>query len=105
MTADVLKEQFVPRYLANGEYKFYHFLLTYALGKLVLVEQGHRNLSPDLEFLNYYDRFIVLYRQEGEEVHLELARLFRRAGHKIHRVMCKKQMTTPNVKFLNLVQL
>ncbi len=108
MSVDALKKNFVPKYLATGEQKFYRFLLLYALNKLIFLEKGtfkdsFKGKSPELEFLDYYDHFITWYRREGEEVYLDLARVFRRAGHKVYRVMLKKKMTDRNLKFLNLV--
>lgn len=104
MSVEALKKNFVPKYLATGEQKFYRFLLLYALNKLIYIEKGSfKGKSPELEFLDYYDQFIILYRREGEEVYLDLARVFRRAGHKVYRVMLKKKMTDRNLKFLNLV--
>jgi hypothetical protein len=104
MSTDGLKKEFVSKYLAVGEQKFYRFLLVYALNKLVLLDKNVSvDPTPDLEFLDYHDRFIILYRREGEEVYLRLARLFRKAAHKIYRIMLKKGMTPPNAKFLNLV--
>jgi len=104
MTVDVLKQEFVPKYLASGDQKFYQFLLVYALKKLVATEKGTYNgVAPDLELLDYHDKFIILYRREGEEVYLNLARCFRKAAHKIYRVMLKKKMTVRNSRFLNLV--
>jgi DUF1680 family protein len=108
MSVDALKKNFVPKYLATGEQKFYRFLLLYALNKLIFLEKGtfkdsFKGKSPELEFLDYYEQFIILYRREGEEVYLDLARVFRRAGHKVYRVMLKKKMTDRNLKFLNLV--
>jgi len=104
MNAESLKKEFVPKYLANGEQKFYHFLLAYAINKLVFIESGSYNgTSPEIELLDYYDQFIILYRREGEEVYLNLAKLFRKSAHRIYRIMLKKQMTLPNTKFLDLV--
>lgn len=104
MSVDVLKDEFVPKYLASGEQKFYRFLLTYALNKLVLINKDvYKGISPEIEFLSYYDRFIVLHRREGNEVYLNVAKIFRKASHKIYRVMLKKDMTEKNNKFLNLV--
>lgn len=104
MSVEALKKNFVPKYLATGEQKFYRFLLLYALNKLIYIEKGSfKGKSPELEFLDYYDQFIILYRREGEDVYLELARVFRRAAHKVYRVMMKKKMTERNAKFLNLV--
>jgi len=104
MGVDVLKEEFVPKYLAAGEQKFYRFLLIYALNKLIAIEQGvYKGEIPNLEFLGYHDRFIILYRREGDDVYLQVARIFRKAAHKIYRIMLKKRMTEINPKFLNLV--
>lgn len=104
MNADVLKKQFIPKYLEVGEERFYSFLLYYAANKLAMTENGsYKGISPDLEFLDYYDRFIILYRREGEEVYLQVAKLLRKAAHKIYRIMLKKDMTARNAKFLNLV--
>lgn len=104
MSVDVLKQEFVPKYLAEGESKFYRFLLLYALNKLIAIEKGiYKGETPNLEFLDYYDRFIILYRREGDEVYLKVAHILRKAGHKIYRVMLKKKMTEVNLKFLNLV--
>jgi hypothetical protein len=104
MSVDGLKKEFVPKYLAVGEQKFYNFLLTYALNKLISIEKGsYTGESPELEFLDYYERFMILYRREGEDVCLDLARVFRKAAHKIYRVLLKKNKTERNLKFLNLV--
>jgi hypothetical protein len=104
MSVDGLKKEFVPKYQAVGESKFYRFLLLYALNKLIYIEKGsYKGISPETEFLDYYEQFIILYRREGEEVYLDLARVFRRAAHKIYRVMLKKKMAEKNPRFLNLV--
>ncbi len=104
MSTDVLKKAFIPKYLAAGEQKFYRLLLLYALNKLVFIsKEGNTGITPDLAFLDYHDRFIILYRREGEEVYLRVAKLFRRAAHKVYRIMLKKNMTSVNEKFLNLV--
>lgn len=111
MSVDILKQEFVPKYLAAGEDRFYRFLLTYAINKLIGIEKqatDKKSISveitpPDLELLEYYEKFLVLYRREGEETYLEIATLFRKAAHRIYRIMLKKNMTVPNAKFLHLV--
>ncbi len=104
MDVDILKKQFISKYLESGEDKFYSFLIYYAMNKLVKIENNtYKGVSPDLEFLDYYDRFIILYRREGEEIYLQVAKLFRKAAHRIYRLMLKKNMTPKNAKFLNLV--
>jgi hypothetical protein len=107
MSVEALKKDFVPKYLAAGEEKFYRFLLLFALNKLIFINKvgkdSFKGKSPEMEFLDYYDQFIILYRREGEEIYLDLARVFRKAGHKVYRVMLKKKMTERNNRFLNLV--
>lgn len=78
--------------------------MVYALNKLILIEKDdYKGILPNLEFIEYHDKFIILYRREGEDVYLELAKLFRKIAHKIYRVMLKKKMTPPSTKFLTLV--
>lgn len=105
MSVELLKEKFVPKYMEAGEpNKFYRFLLFYALNKMVLIEQGFlKEIHPDMAFLDCHDQFIILYRREGEEHYLEIARAFRRAAHKIYRTLLRKKMTAYNPRFLNLV--
>ena len=108
MSVEALKKEFVPKYLTAGEPKFYRYLLLYALNKLIFMgkigKDSFKGKSPELEFLDYYDQFIILYRREGEEIYLDLARVFRKAGHKVYRVMLKKKMIEKNTeRFLNLV--
>lgn len=104
MNVDELKKDFVPKFQAVGESKFYRLLLLVALNKLIFFQKdSFKGITPELEFLDYHDQFIILYRREGEEIYLDLARVFRKASHKIYRVMLKKEMTKKNPKFLNLV--
>lgn len=105
MSTETLKKEFVPKYLSVGVDKFYRFLLLYALNKLIEMEKGsYKGVSPELELLNYHERFLVLYRREGEDIYLDLAKVFRKSAHKIYRVMIKKTMTDTNHRFLNLVR-
>jgi len=99
-----LKNEYVTKYLA-GEHRFYRFLLTLALNKLVMITDGElHGITPELEFLQYSEKFMVLYRREGDAIFLEIAKLFRRAANKVYRVMLKKGLTKINNKFLNVVQ-
>lgn len=104
MSFEGLKEELVPKFVASGEYKFYRSIILLALQKLIATEKGlYKGTPPHLEYLDYHDRFIILYRREGDEVYLNIAKMLRKAAHKIYRIMLKKQMTVPNTKFLNLV--
>jgi hypothetical protein len=101
---EVLKTEFLPKYLNVGSDRFYHFLIMYALNKLVYMEKGtYKGVSPEVELLEYYDQFLILFRREGDQVYLDLARVFRRASHKIYRSLLKKKMIEKSHKFLQLV--
>lgn len=104
MSIDGLKQDIVPKFVASGEQKFYRSIIFIALQKLILIEKGlYKGIPPNLEYLEYYDQFIILYRREGDEVYLSIAKMLRKAAHKIYRIMLKKKMTPPNAKFLSLV--
>ena len=104
MNVDFLEKEFVTKYTSVGEYKFYQFLLMYAINKLVHIEKGdYKGISPDLEFLEYHDQFMILYRRLGKDIYITIAKSFRKAAHKVYRIMLKKKLTERNLKFLNLV--
>jgi hypothetical protein len=104
MSTDTLKQEYLPKYSTDGEQKFYRYLLVSALNKLVLIDTGiYKGITPELEFLDYHAQFMILYRREGDEIYLQIARLLRKAAHKIYRVMLKKNMTNLNINFLNSV--
>jgi hypothetical protein len=105
MPADPVKNIFIDRYHSVGEYRFYRFLLHYAVNKIIAISnETYKGTSPEIEFLDYSDRFLHLYRREHQEVFIELSRVFRRAAHKIYRLMVKRGMTQTNKRFLNVVQ-
>ena len=104
MSVEVLKKEFIPKYLVEGEDRFYRSLLILSLNKLVLLNKGsYKGSLPNVELLDWHDQSIILYRREGEEVYLQIAKIFRRAGHRIYRIMLKKNMCEYNNKFLNSV--
>lgn len=104
MSEETIKKEFLTKYVKDGEEKFYKFLITSAVNKLISIMEGkYKGKSPELEFMDYHDQFIILYRREGESVYFDLAKLFRKAAHKTYRVMLKKNLTPRNAKFLNLV--
>lgn len=94
-----LKQQFVPKYQTMGEVRFYTFLLFYGLNKLLFIQKGtYKGTSPELQLMDYYDQFLFLYRREGEEIYLDLARVFMKAGNKIYRVMLKNKLIEKNTE-------
>lgn len=102
--SDNIKKLFINKYTAIGEERFYKFLITYALNRIIdPIEKDKIAFNPALELMDYYDMFLKLYRREGDEIYLELSRQFRKAGHKIYRVILKKGLTEKNNKFLQLV--
>lgn len=105
MSVELLKQEFVSKYLETGEPdRFYRYLLFYAINKMVLIERGFvKGITPDVAFLECYDQFLILYRRENEEHYLRMARAFRKAAHKIYRTLLRKKMVSYNSRFLNLV--
>ena len=104
MNLDGLKKEFVPKYLQAGAPKFYDFLINYALTKLIAIDkENYKGIYPDIEFLTYYEKFLILYRREGDDVFMDIAKIFRKASHKVYRIMLKKNMTEVNSKFLRAV--
>lgn len=104
MSGETLKTDFVDKYNSVGEQKFYRFLLCYGIDKLLKIKSNdYKGTSPELEFLDYAGRFLILYRRDDRDIYLAMSRTFRKAAHKIYRIMLKKEMTTKNAKFLNLV--
>ena len=62
-------------------------------------------VSPEIELLEYHDQVMALYRKGASKDHLELAKIFRRAAHKIYRMGLKQNLLSRNNKFLNVVPL
>lgn len=104
MSAEGLKNEYLSKYKTNGEEKFYRFLLLMSLNDIIMMQKGmYRGTSPEIKLMNCYEEFFFVYRREGDDVYLSLAKCFRKAAHKIYRIMLKKNMTVRNAKFLNLV--
>lgn len=100
-----LKNDLVKKFKEDGEDKFCRFLLIYAMNKIVLIDKKeYKGIPPDQEFLSYHDKYIILYRREGDEIYLQLAKIFRKIAHKMYRISLKKGLTNYNKKFLNLCQ-
>ena len=98
------RNDFVARYQKIGDDRFYRFLLAYAIDKLVKIEAGDTKIaSPETEFLDHAEKFLQLYRREGLPAYLELSKTLRKAGHKIYRLMLKKQLINKNHRFLQVV--
>jgi hypothetical protein len=97
------KINYVAQYNAFGAERFYNFLLSEAKAEIFKIKNGeYKGTSPELRLIETSERFLQFFRREGNDVHLELARIFRRAGHRIYRIMLKSKMIGKSPKFLNL---
>lgn len=103
MSAEALKQEYVTKYLHDGNDKFYRSILFLGLQKIILITNGYKGAPPHLEYLSYYEQFIISYRREGDPVYLDIAKTFRKAAHRIYRIMRKKNMTILDIRFLNSV--
>lgn len=101
---DTIRKEFVEKYKSVGEQKFYDFILTFGIDKLFKLHSGQlKGTSPEVELLDYYNKFLSFYRGgQGDEC-LELAKIFRKVAHKIYRVGLKKGMVEKNNNFLSTV--
>jgi len=103
MNADALKQQFLQQHISKGDVKFYNMLIVYSLNNIILIiKNDFKGTSPNIELMDYYDQFIILYRREGDAKYLQIAKLFRKAANKIYRIMLKKNLATKNTRFLNV---
>jgi len=59
---------------------------------------------PDVELMELYDKFLLYYRRENEEVYFEIAKLCRKAAHKVYRALLRQKLVEKNSKFLNLIE-
>jgi hypothetical protein len=105
MSNDLLKVDLVETFQKNGEMVFYHLLLSAGVKQLVKINLGNGGKSdrPDIQYLDLSERLLILYRQEGQDVHLALSKVFRRAAHKLYRLAHKKGLTRKSSRFLQLV--
>ena len=101
MIPEESKKLFLTKYSTFGNDKFYKFLLNYAINRIVS-GKDLKVPSPEVELMDYHDKFLLLYRRESDEAYLDIAKLFRKAAHKIYRIMLKKDLVEKNNKFLNL---
>ena len=102
MIPEESKKLFLTKYSTVGSEEFYQFLLDYAHNRLA-IGKSSKVPSPEIELMEYYNKFLVLYRKERDESYLDIAKLFRKAGHSIYRLMLKKGIIERNNRFLNLV--
>ena len=100
---DDVKKLFLTKYSQIGDEKFYQFLVEYATNRLNKGELQHP--TPENELISYHDKFLSLYRKEENIDYLEMAKLCRKAAHKVYKMMLEVGLTQQNNKFLNLVVL
>ena len=91
---------FVSKYLSKGPEQFYNSIIYHSLSGL---SEDNKEYNPAIELLDYYEVFLKLYRREGNQVNLDLSILFRKASHKVYRVLLKKKLIETNLRFLNVV--
>ena len=93
-----VKEQYEALLDKEGEYKFYR----HVLGQGFI--SRHRFDDPDLMMLDQSDAFFCLFRRTGNEKHFVIAKLLRRAAHKLYREFRRINDERPkNSRFLQLV--
>lgn len=94
---------FVDKFNDFGNEKFYQFLINYATNKIMSTKPTKKSKTPEIEFMEYYDKFMALYRINNQEIYIQMAKCFRRAAHKIYFIMLKRNIIKKNRRFLNVV--
>ncbi len=103
MDTVALKTELLPKFLQLGDERFYRFLLVLGAQRIVSLEKGEQVVFPNLELLEFHDQFVILNRREADDRYLQIAKVFRRAAHKIYRLMVKRNLIEPNPRFLRAV--
>lgn len=99
-----IDEQLIPKYDKLGKEKFYNALILSSVEKIIAItNKTHIGVSPEIEMLEISKKLISLYRKSGNSKYLEISSVFRKASHKIYRLMLNKGLIVKNGKFLNLV--
>ena len=96
------KQEFYNTYNKLGPEKFYRSLLASAVESMA--KSKETKIAPDLELLDFYEKFLIVSRREDDAAYLDIAILCRKAAHKVYRVLLKKELTARNGKFLNIVE-
>lgn len=95
------KKVFIDKFTQTGKEQFYTFLMKYASDRLNKGEL--QKPTPEIELLNYHDKFLALYRKENNIEFLEIAKTFRRAAQKVYMIMLDVGLAEKSSKFLNIV--
>jgi|JI7StandDraft_1071085.scaffolds.fasta_scaffold540891_2 hypothetical protein len=86
----------------RGSEVLYAKLILDALSKIKSLPES-REEYPDLLLLKMAEAYLGIYRRDQQKKMLEISKVFRRAGHKVHRILVKKKKIKKNRKFLNIV--
>jgi len=105
MNIEALKNELLNKYEKYGDLNLYEFLIVQSIERLDKIKKESKISSsmPNIDLLLYHDQFMILYRREGNQAYLNIAKIFRRAAHTVYRFMLKNNLTPKNIKFLNIV--
>ena len=92
-------DKLIEKYDKLGEIKFYNFIIVYSIKNSLINEK----ISPEMYLLYYHDNLLKLYRKTNNNKYLELAKLLRRAAHKVYRIYLKNNLINKNDRFLNIL--
>lgn len=99
-----ITKEIVSVFNLKGKDEFYKYLVSSCEHEVALVKNGtYKGISPEIDLLNQYNKFMALYRRDYNELYLNIAKVFRRASHKIYSAMLKDKLIEKNKMFLNLV--
>lgn len=99
-----VEKELIPKYISIGKEKFYNSLILISIEKVISIgKKEYTGTSPEIELLEFSKKLISMYRKNGNVIYLELSCVFRKASHKIYRLLLNKGLINKNNKFLNVV--
>lgn len=102
---DKLKLVFFAKYQKMGPLGFYKYLLSNAAKQMVLIKNDeYKGILPHVELLNFYEKSLVLFRRDNNQHIFEMAKTFRRAAHKIYRMMINCSLAKFDGRFITRIK-
>jgi len=105
MSLNTGQKYILHKYLSCSEEDFYLFLLKEAKKRYKEIKNIHDEITPDISLMAISEKFLKLYRREGDDKYLNIAKISRKAAHKMYRILLKDNVIKQNKeKFLTLIK-
>lgn len=92
------KKSILTLYKSIGNNKLYKVLISTGI-----YEIANGSIDIDDKYLDFYKSHLALYRRGEDEDNLSISKIYRRAAHKLNRILIKIGKKPKSAKFLRLV--